>query len=86
MSQAHKLVSRPQDLVSQAHNLVSRPQEGGQKELSVHRDGALMTFSLLLNRPDDFAVLPLPIHTYHGFRSFPDELVRLIWNVNGTNP
>ena len=29
-------------------------QEGGQRELSVHRDGALMTFSLLLNDPADF--------------------------------
>ena len=28
--------------------------EGGQRELSVHRDGALMTFSLLLNDPSDF--------------------------------
>ncbi|KAJ1491798.1 hypothetical protein T484DRAFT_1773548 [Baffinella frigidus] len=32
----------------------SADEAGGQKELSVHRDGALMTFSLLLNRPDDF--------------------------------
>lgn len=29
-------------------------EEGGQRELSVHRDGALMTFSLLLNDPADF--------------------------------
>jgi len=29
-------------------------QDGGQRELSVHRDGALMTFSLLLNDPSDF--------------------------------
>lgn len=28
--------------------------DGGQRELSVHRDGALMTFSLLLNDPSDF--------------------------------
>ena len=26
----------------------------GQRQLSVHRDGALTTFSLLLNRPADF--------------------------------
>ncbi len=30
-------------------------EDGGQRELSVHRDGALMTFSLLLNDPADFA-------------------------------
>jgi hypothetical protein len=29
-------------------------REGGQRELSVHRDGALMTFSLLLNDPAEF--------------------------------
>jgi hypothetical protein len=29
-------------------------REGGQRELSVHRDGALMTFSLLLNDPTEF--------------------------------
>eukprot|EP00291_Cryptomonas_curvata_P021622 CAMPEP_0172172698 /NCGR_PEP_ID=MMETSP1050-20130122/12598_1 /TAXON_ID=233186 /ORGANISM="Cryptomonas curvata, Strain CCAP979/52" /LENGTH=548 /DNA_ID=CAMNT_0012844281 /DNA_START=61 /DNA_END=1703 /DNA_ORIENTATION=+ len=27
----------------------------GQRSLSVHRDGALLTFSLLLNRPEDFS-------------------------------
>lgn len=30
-------------------------QVDGQRELSVHRDGALMTFSLLLNDSGDFS-------------------------------
>eukprot|EP00961_Rhodomonas_salina_P041431 557778-Rhodomonas_salina.1 len=31
---------------------VCSAESGGQRELSVHRDGAIMTFSLLLNSPE----------------------------------